>query len=89
MSANDVAAVVATCTNAEQPAPWQRSTSYEATPKSSVAAVHDRFTWLDPDAAAAKLDGAEGGLSTATGVTAVATAEYAPRLPAASRARTR
>ena len=56
---------------------------------SSVAAVHDRFTPLDPDAAAARFVGADGGLSTAAGVTAVATAEYAPRFPAASRARTR
>ena len=56
---------------------------------SSVAAVHDRFTWLDPDADADNPDGAEGGLSTAAGVTAVATAEYPPVFPAASRARTR
>jgi hypothetical protein len=56
---------------------------------SSVAAVHDRFTPLDPDADAANPVGAEGGLSTAVGVTAVATAEYAPVFPAASRARTR
>ena len=47
-------------------------------PRSSVAAVHDRFTPLDPDADAARFVGAEGGLSTAVGVTAVATAEYAP-----------
>ena len=88
MSANDVPVGVATWTN-ELPVPWQRSTRYTATPRSSVAAVQDRFTSPGPDADADRPDGAEGGLSGADGVAAVATFEYGPQFPAASRARTR
>ena len=80
----------ATSTKPVQLAPRQRSTRYPVTPTLSVAAVQLTLICVLEAALAARLLGAVGALvSGAAGVVADAIAEYGPRLPAASTARTR
>ena len=85
-----VEAVVPTCAHFVQLVPEQRSIRYSVTPTASVAAVQARLIWLVLMTVAASPVGAVGGVvSGAAGVVAEEIAEYAPRLPAASAARTR
>ena len=81
--------VVAIWTKFWQALPWHRSILYWVTPTLSVAAVHDRLTWLDEGAVAVRLVGAVGACVSVPVVVAVAMFEYPLRFAAASAARTR
>ncbi|MEP7224813.1 MAG: hypothetical protein ABI783_07640, partial [Actinomycetota bacterium] len=50
-----------------QPAPWQRSIRYWATPTLSVAGPQERSIWLEESAVALRVPGGPGGVVSGDG----------------------